>query len=127
MTPDSGSIVLGWLTRLTLVIATLSLLGFDGIALVKTNFTANDHAGSAAVAGAEAYRQTKNVQQAYDAAVEAASGDAIDPKSFTVDPSNGKIHLTVTETAETLWVHKIGALKKYALVHASADASPSTQ
>ena len=125
MTSDSGSIVLGWLTRLVLVIAVLGLIGFDGIALVKTNFAAADHAGSAAVAGAETYRQTKNVQQAYDAAVVAASGDTIDPKGFTVDPTTGKVHLTVTEDAVTLWLHKVGPLKKYIVVHASADATPS--
>lgn len=127
MTRDSGSIVLGWLTRLTMVIGVVGLIGFDGIALVKTDFAANDHAGSAAVAGAEAYRQTKDVQQAYTAALDAASGDAIDPKKFTVDPSTGTIHLTVTENAVTLWMHKIGPLRKYTVIHAAADASPSTQ
>lgn len=125
MTSDSGSIVLGWLTRLALVIAVLGLLAFDGIALVKTNFSAADHAGSAAVAGADTYRQTKDVQQAYNAAVAAASGDTIDPKAFTVDPSTGKVHLTVTEDAVTLWLQKIGPLKKYTVIHASADATPS--
>lgn len=125
MTSDSGSIVLGWLTRLVAVIGVLGLLAFDGVALVKTNFAAADHAGSAAVAGADMYRQTKDVQQAYDAAVQAASGDTIDPKAFTVDPTTGKVHLTVTEDAVTLWVHKIGPLKKYTVIHASSDATPA--
>lgn len=125
MTDDSGSIVLGWLTRLALVIAVLGLIGFDGIALVKTTFAAADHAGSAASAGADTYRQTKDVQQAYDAAVQAASGDTIAPKDFTVDPSTGKVTVTVTETAVTLWVDKISPLRKYTVIRASADANPA--
>ncbi len=125
MTPDNGSIVLGWLTKLTLVMAALGLLAFDGIALIKTNFTAADHASAAASAGAETYRQTRNVQQAYDAAVEAASGNLIEPKAFIVDPTTGKVSLTVTQDAVTLWVYRVGPLKKYTVIRASSDATPS--
>lgn len=125
MTSDSGSIVLGWLTRLVLVIGLLGLVGFDGIALVKTNFTAADHAGTAATAGADVYHQTKNVQAAYNAAKAAVPGDTIDAKAFLVDTTTGKVHLTVTEEAVTLWVYRISPLKKYTIVHASADANAS--
>lgn len=126
MTSDNGSIVLGWLTRLVLVMAVLGLIGFDGVALVKTNFTASDHAITAASAGADSYRQTKNVQQAYDAAVAAVPGDTIDPKLFLVNPTTGAVHLTVAEKVVTLWVYRISPLKKYTTVHASADAKPGS-
>ena len=125
MTSDNGSIVLGWLTKLVLAMALLGLIGFDGVALVKTNFTAADHASTAAAAGADTYRQTKNVQQAYDAAVAAVPGDTIDPKKFLVNPATGSVHLTVTEEAVTLWVYRISPLKKYTIVRASADGQPS--
>jgi hypothetical protein len=125
VTSDNGSIVLGWLTRLVLVVAGLGLIGFDGVALVKTNFTAADHASTAATAGADTYRQTKNVQQAYDAAVAAVPGDTIDPNKFVVNPTTGTVKLTVTEQAVTLWVYRISPLKKYTIVHASAESTSS--
>ena len=123
MTSDNGSIVLGWLTKLALAMSVLGLIGFDGVALVKTNFTAADHAGTAASAGADTYRQTKNVQQAYDAALASVPGDTIDPKTFLVNPATGSVHLTVTEQAVTLWVYRISPLKKYTIVHASAEST----
>ncbi len=115
--------MLGWLTRLMLVIAFIGLIGFDGMALLKTNFTAADHASTAASAATDNYHQTKNVQQAYDAAVAAVPGDTIDPKKFLVDPATGSVHLTVTEQAVTLWIYRIPPLKKYTIVHASAEAN----
>ena len=128
MTRDSGSIVLGWLTKLSLSIALLGVLAFDGVALVKTHVNAADHANTAALAAVESWKQSKDVQVAYDAATAAvaATGDTLDPKQFVVDPSTGRIRLEVTEQAVTLWLHRVGPLKKYGTVHASGEASPGS-
>ncbi len=127
MTRDSGSIVLGWLTKLSLSIALLGVLAFDGIALVKTHVNAADHANTAAIAAVDSYRQTKDVQAAYNAAAAAvaADGDTIDPRTFVVTPTTGHISLVVTEDAVTLWLHRVGPLKKYVVVHAAGQASPA--
>ena len=122
---DSGSIVLGWLTRLAATIAVLGLLAFDGVALVSTNFQAADHATSAAVLAADNYAQTKDVQAAYDAAVTAVTerGETIDAKTFVVDPATGHVTLTLHREAATLWVHRVGPLKKWVDVKATGEGS----
>lgn len=126
-TRDSGSIVIGWLTRLAAVVALFGLLAFDGIALVKTSFTAADHATSAARTAADTFRSTKSAQAAYDAAAAqvAADGETIDPKSFTVNTADGTVKLEVRAEAVTLWVHHLGPLKKYRFVTQTGEARPS--
>lgn len=119
--------MLGWLTKLAALITLFGLVAFDGIALVKTNFAAADHANTAASAAADVYKGSKNVQSAYDAAVAVVepSGDTIDPKTFLVDPTSGHVTLTVVEPATTLWLYRIAPLKKYTLVHATGEGNPA--
>ncbi|MGB8652163.1 MAG: hypothetical protein WCD35_16045 [Mycobacteriales bacterium] len=124
---DSGSIVLGWLTKLAASLALVGLLAFDGIALVTTNFTAADQATTAASAAADAYKSTHDVQQAYNAATAAvaADGDTIETKTFRVDP-DGHITLVLHRTATTLWMHRIGALKKYTEITQTGEGTPGS-
>lgn len=124
---DSGSIVLGWLTRLVAVVAVLGLLAFDGIALAKTSFTAADHATSAAKAAADTYRSSRNAQAAYDAAVAEipAGSETIDPASFSVDPTDGAVTLEVRAQATTVWMQYVGPLKKYRYVTQTGEGSPT--
>ena len=126
-TRDSGSIVLGWLTRLTLVVALFGLLAFDGIALVKTSFTAADHATGAAKAAADTYRSTKNAQAAYDAAVATVdpASEGIDPKTFSVNPADGRVTLEVKSEAVTLWMQYLGPLKKYRVLTQTGTGAPT--
>lgn len=123
---EAGAIVLGWLTKLAATLALLGLLAFDGISLVKATFTAADDASSAANVAAAAYADTKDAQEAYDAAVAsvAAQAETIDPKSFSVDTANGHVTLKVTQEATTVWLHKVGPLKKYAFVTQQGEGAP---
>lgn len=122
---DAGSIVLGWLTKLTLVMAGFGLVAFDGISLVTTHFTAADKAGEAArAASAECVSSKGNVQRSYDAAYAVAleAGDAIDTEGFSclVD---GAVRLTYRREAATLIMEKVGPLKKYTTITATGEAS----
>ena len=118
---DSGSIVLGWLTRLTLVIGVLGVLAFDVIAVGAGSFGAADDAAAAASAGATVYRDTKDVQKAYTAAVAEAAidGGTIRPEEFVV--GEGTITLTVRKDADTTWMHKAGPLERF--THVKGEAS----
>lgn len=123
---DSGSIVLGWLTRLTAVVALFGLLAFDGIALVKTNFSTADHASTAARAAADAYRATRDPQAAYAAAQEAVpTGEVVDAKTFSIRPADGVVTLELKAEAVTLWMHYLGPLKRYTAVTQSATGAPA--
>ena len=117
--------MLGWLTKLALLLAVLGLIAFDMIALATTGVTAADDATTDASLAADTYKATTNPQKAYDtAAIEALKhNETIDPNSFYVTP-DGHITLTVTRTATTLWMHRIGPLKKYTILTGTATASP---
>lgn len=124
---DSGSIVIGWLTRLVILFAVLGFLAYDGLSLVTANYGAADDAAVAASAAADTYKGTNNVQAAYEAAVEsvAGKGDTIEPKTFQVDQA-GKVTLTIDRTASTLWMHRIGPLKKWTVVRQSGFGTPAS-
>ncbi len=124
---DSGSIVIGWLTRLVVVVGLFGLAAFDGIAVVSADVTAADHAGTAAAAAAESYKSSKDVQVCYDAAVAAIAGDGdtVEATTFRVTP-DGHVSLVVDHTATTLWLHRIGPLAHLTHVTAKGAGSPAT-
>lgn len=123
MTSDRGSIVLGWLTKLTLTLAVLGVVVFDVIAITSARFTAEDHAQEAARAASAAYRTPADLQLAYDAALAAVTvhGETIDAESFTITPE-GSVTLTLRRTAPTLVVAKVAPLRPWADVKATVAA-----
>ena len=114
---DRGDIVLGWLTKLAVTLTVLGVIGFDLISLTSTRFQAEDHAQSAARTATSTYRSTSDLQAAYDAAVAevAEHGDTVEPTTFTVG-TDGAVTLTLTRTASTMLVEKIGPLRDWARV-----------
>lgn len=114
---DSGSIVLGWLTKVVIVLSVLGMLAFDGIALVSARFTAADHANAVAIAAADNYRTSRNPVEACqvgqtEAATHGETLDCNDPEAFRIEP-DGHVVLVIHRTATTLWMHRFGFLKKY--------------
>ena len=121
---ERGDIVLGWLTKLVLVISVLGVIGFDVISLGQARFQAADRAQIAATAAASSYASAKDVQKAYDAAFATLTGtDTIETKTFTVRP-DGTVELRLHHTGTTLLVEKIGPLKKYAEAVATGKGKP---
>lgn len=118
--------MLGWLTKVVISLAVLGLLAFDGLALVTARVSAADHAAYAASAAADEYRASKNLQAAYNAAsaVAAKNAETIDAKTFLVLPADGRVTLTLRKTATTLWLHRVGPLKKLGEVSAVGEGSP---
>ena len=121
---DSGGIVLGWITRIALFFSVAGLALFDAISIGSTATTVSDQGSYAALQASEVWLQTKSVQKAYDAAVVAATeqnpADVVATKDFRVD-KDGTVHLTVSRTATTLIVYRIGPIKGWA--HISRHAS----
>ena len=123
---DRGDIVLGWLTKLVVVLAVLGVIGFDLISLGTARFQAEDHAQSAVRAASSSYASGKDLQQAYDAALAEVveHGDTIDPQTFTVTP-DGAVTLTLHRTAPTMLVEKIAPLREWADVRRTVSATPA--
>jgi hypothetical protein len=126
-TGDAGSIVLGWLTRLVLVLSLVGLVGFDAISIVVAKYTAADRATTAARAAAEACRSSKgDVQKAYDAAYAVALeyDDVVDTTGFSC-AATGAVALTYRHQAATLLVEKIGPIQHWTDQSATGEAAPA--
>ncbi|MDT7802001.1 MAG: hypothetical protein QOI78_5434 [Actinomycetota bacterium] len=124
---DCGSIVVGWLTKVVVVVAVLGVMLFDALSVTASHIGASDDASQAATAAQVEWRTSHNVQLAYNAAVESlpSTSESVPAKSFTVS-SDGTVHLMVRRTTRTLIVHHVGFLKKYEVVTAAGEASPVT-
>jgi type II secretory pathway pseudopilin PulG len=124
---DNGSIVLGWLTKLVVVIAIVGVALFDTLSIAAARLGATDDASTAADAASSTYLTSHDVQQAYQAALDTLPSDSesLPPKQFLVQ-SDGTVNLVLDRTTTTLVAHRIGPLKKYAAVAVHGEATPPT-
>ncbi len=122
MRGDRGDIVLGWLTKLVIVLGVLGLVGFDAIAVAQAHIQAEDRAGTAARAAADSYQTSRSTQQAYDAALATVvDGDTIETSTFAV-AADGTVSLRLHHHATTLLLHKIGPLADQAEAVGTGEA-----
>ena len=128
MQGDRGDIVLGWLTRLVVVLGIAGLIGFDLVSLGVGRLQAEDRAATAARAGVSAFRDTQDVQKAYEAALATLDdtvADHLPPEDFSV-AEDGSVTLTVVHTSATLIAEKVGPLRDLATSSATTTAHRST-
>ena len=112
--PERGDVVLGWLTKLVVLLSVLGVLGFDAISLVQAKFQAADRATTAASAAASAYAQQRDVQKAYNAAYATTTdGDTIETETFAVGP-DGSVILRLHHEATTMLIDRIPQLRHWA-------------
>lgn len=106
--PDLGGIVLGWLTKLTAILAVAGIVLFDAISVGTTAATVADQGTYAAQDASETWSQTKNVQAAYAAAVSSATeanpDNTISADGFQID-ADGTVHLVISREARTLLLY----------------------
>jgi len=123
---DSGSIVLGWLTKLIVVLLLGGVVLFDCVSVGVARMSATDDANTAAQAASGEWAHSHNVQDAYNAAVEAITSPAerVLVRGFTITP-DGSVRLILRRDVTTLVAHDISPLKKYTVVTAHGEAGPS--
>ncbi len=121
---DRGGIVLGWLTKLAVVLAIVGVAAFDAISVGTTAANLSDQGGYAARAASDSWLTSKNIQVAYDAALAAAieqdPANAVDTTSFAVD-ADGTVHLRVSRTASTLVLFRFSKTRHWADVERAAS------
>ena len=124
---ERGSIVIGWLGKIVVVLAVMGVALFDGVSVGVAHMNGQDDANSAASAANTAWTQSHNVQDAYNAAVAAItnSNETVLTKGFSVD-TDGTVHLLLRRTAVTLVMSHIGPLKKYTVITLPGEASSPT-
>lgn len=121
---DRGSVVIGWLVRLVAVLALVSVSAFDAISVGAAHVSGADDANSAALAAADTWRDTHNVNSALDSARAAAgANETVLSAGFVIQP-DGTVHLVMKKTATTLVMSHIGPLKKYTVVTLQGESGP---
>jgi len=121
---DSGSMVVGWLVKITLAIVVFAVVAFDAISVGASHVSGADDANNAALAAAETWRETHNVQQALESAQGAVNGDeTVLSNGFSID-QDGTVHLIMKKTATTLVMYRIGPLKKYTVATIKGESGP---
>jgi hypothetical protein len=124
---DRGDLVLAWLIKLSVTLAVIGLLLFDGVSIVVAKVGVQDDASLAAREAADAADRGADVQGAYDAAVEAladqASPSVVETSTFTIAP-DGSATVTTTRTASTFFLKHIGLLDEWVKASATATAAP---
>lgn len=124
---DTGDIVLGWLVKLTIVLALFGIVAYDGISVVTAGFAADDSAQTAAVDASQYWSQSHHDP----AGLLAAATSDLDPSTYRVDPSevvagpDGTVTVTLHRTARTLVLYRIGPLAHLAEVSGTASSAPS--
>lgn len=113
---DVGGIVLGWLTRLTVVLAVVGVIAFDGISIVTSRLSLEDAGNQAARSASETWQSTHDIRaalaSAQRAATEANADTTVVTDSLSVD-ADGTAHLTVTREASTLVARHIGPMRHW--------------
>ena len=122
---DSGSIVLGWLTKLMVILLLTGVVLFDFVSVGVARMSASDDANTAAQAASCEWVHSHDVQLAYDAAVQAISSPAerVLIRGFSIDTAGGA-HLLLRRDVTTLVAFRISPLKKYTVVTAHGEAVP---
>lgn len=103
--------IIGWFTRVLVVIAVLAVIGFDGISIVSAHLSAQDDANDAASDAASAWGNQHDITTALAAAQGALKhGETIVPGSLKIT-TTGVATIKITRKAQTLVAHDIGFLK----------------
>ncbi len=107
---ERGSVVVGGLTKLLLLLLVVGVVAYDGIAIGYTKFSASNHGKSAADTAGDVWRETGDIQKAYEAAQGKLNptGEHIVPGTFQIVKDDDTVSFTVTTTASTLIAQQLG-------------------
>jgi hypothetical protein len=123
---DRGDVVVGWLTKLMVIITLVGLILIDGVSVIKAHYGASGDADIAASRASTAYALRHNSADAYAAAVEFAvdNDELIDRHQFHVNGKTGTVTLTLTRTADTVVLDRIAPLRRFGVASGSGAAGP---
>jgi hypothetical protein len=121
--PDRGDIVLGWLTRVVVLIGLLGLMVFEGISLVSAHVSGTDMANEVALHASEAYLNKHSPKAAKMAAeTEASKHHAEVVKNSLTIGKDGTVTLRVRRSATTLLLYRTKQTAKWTVVVSEGHA-----
>ena len=120
---DRGDIVLGWFSKIVMVLAVVGVIGFEATSIGVAHVQTQDLAKAAARAGSREWQRSKDIQLAYQAADAVALADqgTIDPEEFII-ADDGSVTVTVETEADSVLLYRIGFTKKWIEVRETAVA-----
>ncbi|HVE98916.1 MAG TPA: hypothetical protein VNA12_07030 [Mycobacteriales bacterium] len=120
---DRGDIVVGWLTKILLVLVVVAVVLFEAVSIGLAHVGTQDLAQQAARAGSAEFARTKDVQRAYHsaAAIAAEKEGTIEPEEFLVEP-DGSVELTVHREATSVLLYRLSATRGWLKVDETARA-----
>ena len=126
-TRDSGSIVVGWLFKVALVLILFGIAAFDSVSVGSAHLTTSDDANSAASAAASDFQTSHNIASALSAATDAITNpsETLVPGSLTI-ARDGSASVMVQRKITTLVMYRIGPLKKYTVIKIRGEATAPT-
>ena len=124
---DAGSIVFGWLGRVTIVLTILAIVGFEVLSIAIAHVTVEDIGRTAADRALSNYSESHNAYAAYAAAdtYVTENGAVLVKKSFTI--SNESVSFELKKTAPTLLVFRFDATADLADVKTTIYEEPIEQ
>lgn len=124
---DSGSIVFGWLGRLTLILTVLGLICFEVLAIVVTRVGLEDVGRTAGDRALTVYAESSDPTSAYLAADQYASsqGASLVKKTFEISPES--VSFDLKKTAPTLLLFRLDLTADFAEVRTTIYAEPFVQ
>ena len=121
MRNERGSVIVGYFTKIAVVIGIFAIFAFDAVAVGVARIGVEDIARDAASAGAESWESSHNTTAAYRAALDEAErhGATIADKSFSI-ARDGAVTLTVEKEATTLVLYRNEKTSGWTQVSATA-------
>lgn len=125
---DAGSIVLGWLTRLTVTLTLLGVACFEVLSIAVARISIEDYGKSAGQAAVTTYASSDDVGLAYQSASAVATehNATIPRKSFQVMP-DGSVTFDIHTTATTLLLFRLDRTAPLADVSTTIYEEPFEQ
>jgi len=119
MRSERGGIITGWLLKLVVSLAVVGVFAFEAGAVIVARVTVDTVAGDAAGEAASAYGRTGSADDARSAAVEYVHSHGGSMTGFTIAPDGRSISVTVEKRAKTLFLHRIGFSKSWAIARST--------
>ncbi|MHB8510792.1 MAG: hypothetical protein ACYDCC_01320 [Actinomycetota bacterium] len=117
-----GGIITSWLLKLVIFLAILGVLAFEVGAVVVATVNVDSVADAAATEAATTFGNTHNVDEARAAAAEKCKEGGASLISFSVSSDQRVVTVTAQKTAKTLFIQKIGFLRRFVVSKATHSA-----
>jgi hypothetical protein len=116
-----GSIVLGWIVKLIVLLAILGVASFETGAIIVSKVTADRVAIDAAQEAGQVLATSRDASKAEEAARRVAAKDEVIVTSFKVIAGGKYVEVTCSKKASTFIVQHIGFLKRFATANSTHD------